>query len=141
MTEVFILQPSDLPWVNRTYAGIKFKESTEKDFLIGLTVDGKTAGLGRMVPVDERNAELGGIYVFPEFRGQKVAQKIVSFLIEKNTYPVLWCIPFQPLENFYRKFGFRSVTSEKIPAEIQAKLDWCQGRYPEKAILLVKSEE
>ena len=127
--------------VNPYYEEIKFKHTAPADFQILLSLTGKVAGMGRLVKIDEKNGELGGIYVLPDFRGQKLAEKIVSFLIEKNAYPVLWCLPFEPLESFYRKFGFTDVLNQIVPREIQEKLDWCEGRYPDKAILLVRSEE
>jgi N-acetylglutamate synthase-like GNAT family acetyltransferase len=103
-------------------------------------MEGKLAGIGRLVTVDGNNAELGGIYVRPEFRGNKVAEQIVRRLVSESAFPILWCIPFEPLEKFYRKFGFRQVMNETIPSAIQEKLDWCEGRYPDKAILLVRGE-
>ncbi|MFL5783565.1 MAG: GNAT family N-acetyltransferase [Bacteriovoracaceae bacterium] len=137
--KIRVLGREDLSWANERYAEIKFKESTEKDVLVKASIGGRVAGLGRLVPVDENNAELGGIYVFPEFRGKKIAEEIVRALIEMNTFPVLWCIPFEPLENFYRKFGFTHITNEIVPEEISDKVTWCEGRYPDKAILLVRS--
>jgi N-acetylglutamate synthase-like GNAT family acetyltransferase len=135
--KIRVLGREDLSWANERYAEIKFKESTGSDLIIKASVAGNPAGLGRLVPVNEKNAELGGIYVFPEYRGKKIAEEIVKSLIELNTFPVLWCIPFEPLENFYRKFGFTSVTNEIVPKEISDKVAWCEGRYPENAILLV----
>jgi N-acetylglutamate synthase-like GNAT family acetyltransferase len=137
--KIRVLGREDLSWANERYAEIKFKESTGKDVIIKASVGGRAAGIGRLVPVDESNAELGGIYVFPEFRGKKIAEEIVKSLIEMNTFPVLWCIPFEPLEKFYRKFGFTHVTKETVPQEITDKVAWCEGRYPDKAILLVLS--
>ncbi|MES2527055.1 MAG: GNAT family N-acetyltransferase [Bdellovibrionota bacterium] len=132
------LDHEDLYWINDIYAGIKFKLSNENDFHVSATIDGKLAGIGRLVNVDGKNGELGGIYVLPEFRGKKVAKEIVRRLLSESNFPVLWCIPFEPLEKFYRKFGFRNVMNETIPSAIQEKLDWCEGRYPDKAILLVQ---
>lgn len=138
--EVSLVKRYELDWVNSIYAQIKFKESSEKDLILKITVDDVPAALGRLVPVSDESAKMGGIYVFPEFRGQKLAELIVSSLLEKSTYQTLWCIPFEPLESFYRKFGFRDVTTEKVPVEIREKVDWCVGRYPEKAILLVRTK-
>lgn len=134
------LDPEDLYWVNDIYAGINFKLSEEKDFHVSATIDGKLAGIGRLVNIDGRNGELGGIYVLPEFRGKKVAEEIVRRLVSQSDFPVLWCIPFEPLEKFYRKFGFREVIEEIVPAAIQEKVNWCEGRYPDKAILLVRRD-
>ncbi len=132
------LTPEDLRWINDIYLGIQFKLSNPTDFHVSATIDGKLAGIGRLVNVDGKNGELGGIYVLPEFRGKKVAEEIVRRLVSESEFPVLWCIPFEPLEKFYRKFGFRNVINEMIPSAIQEKVDWCEGRYPDKAILLVK---
>lgn len=129
----------DLEWVNGKYKEINFKESAEGDFILKALCNGKPAGLGRLVRVDQSNGELGGIYVFPEFRGKKIAEVIVSTLIQNNPYVNLWCIPFEPLENFYRKFGFTGVTSQEVPSEISEKVTWCEGRYPDPAILLVRT--
>lgn len=137
---ISILDPEEYFRANEIYASINFKLSSENDFIVTATIDGKLAGIGRLVHVDGSNGELGGIYVLPEFRGQKIAEEIVRRLRSENTFPVLWCIPFEPLEKFYRKFGFREVKDEIIPPAIQEKLNWCDGRYPDKAILLVLKE-
>lgn len=128
----------DLVWINRHYEQIKFKLSSPDDLQLYLTIDGLVASIGRLVRIDNENGELGGIYVLPEFRGRKLAQVIVNALIEKNPYKTLWCIPFEPLEAFYKKFGFRAVKEEVIPPEISSKVSWCEGRYPDRAILMVK---
>lgn len=133
-----IAKPSDLSWINKYYEEISFKITSEKDLQIYITVDEKVAGLGRIVHVDENHGELGGIYVLPDFRGKKIAEEIVNSLLTKNNFSVLWCIPFKPLEVFYRKFGFRELRDDLIPEEIRLKFDWCEGRYPDPAILLVK---
>lgn len=137
---ISILNVEEYFRVNEIYASINFKLSSERDFVVTASVDGKLAGIGRLVPVDGIHAELGGIYVLPEFRGKKVAEEIVRRLVSESSFPFLWCIPFEPLEKFYRKFGFRSVNDETIPSAIQEKLDWCEGKYPDKAILLVRRD-
>lgn len=134
-----IASREDLSWINKHYQEIAFKATSEKDFQIFIKVADKPAALGRIVHVDECNGELGGIYVLPEFRGRKLAEEIVQSLLGQNKYPVLWCIPFEPLESFYRKFGFREVRNENIPDEISGKVKWCEGRYPDRAILVVRT--
>lgn len=129
---------AELSWINKYYEEISFKLTSPTDFQVYVTMNGKVAGLGRIVHVDELNGELGGIYVLPEFRGQKIAEEVVSSLLSHNTYPTLWCIPFQPLEKFYRKFHFGDAGNVVIPEGVREKFAWCKGRYPDPAILLVK---
>lgn len=130
---------ADLSWINKHYEEISFKTTSERDFQIFATIDGEFAGLGRIVHIDDQNGELGGIYVLPKFRGMKIAEEIVKSLLDHNKYAVLWCIPFKPLKNFYRKFEFHEVRGESVPEEIEKKVKWCEGRYPDPAILLVRT--
>jgi len=137
-------QKSDISWINQKYREIHFVESDfENDWIIIAELENKPVGLGRLVKIDAQNIELGGIYVFPEHRGLKIAEKIVRYLCENNPFPqtMLWCLPFENLSGFYQKFGFQIYTGVQIPEKIVKKLQWCnsENRYPEKVVLLCKN--
>lgn len=133
------LAAEERAWAAARYAEIGFAPSGEEDLLVIAEAGGERAGLGRLVAVGGGEAELGGIYVLPEHRGGGVARRIVAGLIERSPYRRLYCIPFVPLEGFYRSCGFHSPPPGLcIPERIQAKLAWCDGRYPDPVCLLVR---
>jgi N-acetylglutamate synthase-like GNAT family acetyltransferase len=132
---------TDLEWVNARYDEVKFKRSNyEKEYIAIAELNNKRAGLGRLVRVDSKSAELGGIYVLPDYRGSGIASKIVEFLLLYSTsYEQIFCLPFAHLERFYGKYGFVTVdAAEIVPAEILEKHRWCQNTYEPETLLLVK---
>ncbi|WP_378187552.1 GNAT family N-acetyltransferase [Aquimarina sp. W85] len=63
------------------YAEIDFiKSNFDNEYIVIAKVKNKNAGLGRLVKIDNKNIELGGIYTFPDFRGLGVAENIVKNL-------------------------------------------------------------
>lgn len=133
-------KPEELDWVNLKYTEVDFKPSSLNNLIIVAELHGVKAGLGRLVKIDVNNFELGGIYVFPEFRRLGVADKIVSKLYESSLQEkTIWCLPFSNLLPFYSKFGFKEIDSEVlVPSEIQDKYNWCNTNYEKEVLLLVK---
>ena len=132
------LQGSELDWANAQYAEADFMQSGAEDLILVAEVGEQKAGLGRLVTVDSNAAEMGGIYVMPEFRGENVARAIVQALIAASTYGVLYCIPFARLRDFYASFGFVDASAEaRIPDTVAAKVAWCSERYPDPVALLM----
>lgn len=130
------IQTSELDYINSRYKQINFKLSIASDYIVLALIDGKPAGQGRLVYLDENSAELGGIYVYPEFRGQGVAEKIVSHLTVKGSQlKTLYCLPFEPLAKFYKSFGFVEDSSD-VHVEMKDKLEWCLKTYPDRTLLL-----
>lgn len=133
---------SEIDWINAKYMEVNFKVSNyKKECIVIAEIDNQKAGLGRLVRIDDKNVELGGIYVFENFRGFGIADKIVGFLCTENHFEntTVWCLPFEKLKGFYSKFGF--VASELIPPkEIKEKHEWCnvEGRYSQPVLLLSK---
>ncbi|EJS76304.1 hypothetical protein ICY_02174 [Bacillus cereus BAG2X1-3] len=85
---------------------------------------------------------MGGIFILPKFRGLQLAGELVSFLVEtakglqvQNVY----CLPFEELESFYKKYGFNDVNTpkEEIHPIILKKYSWCLENY-DKHVLLFK---
>ena len=116
----------DMDWVNAKYDEVDFLHSNYRnEFIVIAEVNKEKAGLGRLVKIDERNIELGGIYVYPEFRGFGVAEKIVSKLCDDNPFntPAIWCLPFKNLLDFYARFGFQIYSKGAIPEEIRKKYE------------------
>ena len=129
--------PAELAWANARYAEIDFAPSSEADFIAIAEVDGVKAGLGRMAPIDDGHAELGGMFVLPEYRGQSIAAGIVEFLLQRAARTTVFCIPFSHLEHFYRSFGFLPPDeSVKIPSPIAEKFAWCKRTYATPVALL-----
>ena len=62
---------------------------------------------------------MGGIFILPQFRGLQLAGELVSFLVEtmkKSQIQNVYCLPFEELENFYKKYGYTEVdtTTEAV---------------------------
>ncbi|MNQ78792.1 hypothetical protein D3C85_937140 [compost metagenome] len=133
----------EIEWINKKYAEVDFKKSVFENELIAIAeFKNLNSGLGRLVKIDSENYELGGMYVFQEFRNKGIAEKIVEFLIcsENLVGKNIWCLPFENLEKFYAKFGFKIAekTKNEIPKEIIEKHNWCNNTYEKKVLLMIK---
>ncbi len=137
------IQEHELDWVNTQYQEVDFiPSSLENECIVMAVYRSEPAGIGRVVQIDENNCELGGIYVFPAYRGKKIAQHIVGYLCDTNPYPntVMWCLPFKKLHGFYEQFGFSTAIKSPIPIKIMDKLAWCNNhkKYQQEVLLLSK---
>ena len=139
MVTIRKLLDSELEWANRRYIELGFLQSSTEDYIAVAEVDGVKVGLGRLVAVDALTGELGGMYVAPAFRGSKIADKIVAFLLQQSPYQQLFCIPFSRVANIYMRFGFREVLIDVlVPTGVAHKLAWCKNEYPESVSLLLR---
>lgn len=127
----------EIDFVNERYKEINFKLSDpDKEYIIVAELEGRIAGQGRIVHLNSSESELGGIYVYPEFRGKGIAEKIVGHLVEYSKITKrVYCLPFEHLATFYKSFGFKECT-EKINFEIRQKYEWCLKSYPARTLLL-----
>lgn len=135
---------NDIDWVNTKYQEVDFVSSNyDNEHIVIAEVNHEKAGLGRLVKIDDNNIELGGIYVFPEYRGLGVAERIVSSLCNENPFNevMVWCLPFEKLLPFYSKFGFKSSETVEAPKAIAKKLNWCNSgdTYAQHVLLLCKA--
>jgi N-acetylglutamate synthase-like GNAT family acetyltransferase len=129
--------PAELAWINERYREIDFLPSAPNDYVAMAEVDGKPAGLGRIVEIAGRVGELGGMVVFDGFRGTGLAKEIVALLLETPGYDHLYCLPFARLEPLYASFGFRRVADlAGVPAKALDKYRWCAEFYPEPVLLM-----
>jgi N-acetylglutamate synthase-like GNAT family acetyltransferase len=129
---------ADLAWVNQQYKAVDFKPSCFENELIAIAkVDNKPIGVGRLQTIEDKIAELGGMYVDSAHRQQGIADKIVTYLLANSTrYEIVYCLPFAHLATFYQRFGFKLVTiSAAIPQEVSAKVDWCRDTYDHPVLL------
>lgn len=133
----------ELDWVNEKYGEVDFvKSDYENEYIVVARVENENAGIGRLVKIDTNNLELGGIYVFPDFRGFGVAENIVRSLCENNPFgeSTIWCLPFENLLDFYSKFGFEKCENITAPEKVVHKLNWCnlESNYEKKVLILCK---
>lgn len=131
---------SELAFVNKCYDQVEFIHSSfDKEIIAIAEMRGQNAGLGRLVTIDSENLELGGIYVFDDFRGHGIARGIVDFLLnQRPKSKKVYCIPFEHLKPFYESFGFITCqTYEKVPKELLHKYQWCSEKYKTSTSLLV----
>ncbi|CAM3973766.1 acetyltransferase [Bacillus luti] len=133
----------DLEWINKQYESIGFVPSDlNRDKVAIITYKGEYAGVGRLVQIDGETMEMGGIFIAPKFRGLQLAGELVSFLVQtakKLHIQNVFCLPFEELKNFYKKYGFTEVdtTQEVVHPIILKKYNWCLKTY-DKHVLLFK---
>jgi len=92
-----------------------------KDFIIAED-NNKIAGFGRLWKHDDA-IELGTVGVVEEYRGKKVAEKIIKELLnrtDKDVY-LTTLIP-----GFFEKFGFKMLDVAP-PQSMIRKKEWCEG--------------
>ena len=133
-------EKQEIGWINDCYDQVEFIHSHFDSEIIAIAeFDGEKAGLGRLVEVDEKNLELGGMYVFETFRGKGIAKEIVNFLLTYvKPYQNVYCIPFEHLLHFYKQCGFVNCSKfESVPQTILDKYRWCQEKYTHPTALLV----
>ena len=106
-----VAAPGELAWINERYRSIDFRLSAPDDFQVVAEVDGKPAGLGRIVPIEGRVGELGGMLVFDAYRGTGLSKAIIGFLAETTRFDFLYCLPFANLESLVR--GVRVSASRR----------------------------
>lgn len=142
--EVNEAKAEDIDWVNKKYDEVQFQHSDpSNETIVIATVDGQKAGIGRLVKIDDKTAELGGMYVFEEFRGKGVASEIVKELINnRGQFEHIFCLPYENLKEFYEKYGFKAVDSQgNVPEKILKKYKWCNKTYDKRVLLLARNEE
>lgn len=132
----------DLQWVNNQYKEIGFVPSKLDNEIIAIvTYESVFAGLGRIVLLNDHEAEIGGIYILNEFRGLSLANELVGYLVdtakEKN-FKEVYCLPFENLQNFYQKFGFYEFDYTSVPTnqKVLDKFKWCLNSYDNPVLLL-----
>ncbi|WP_439741476.1 GNAT family N-acetyltransferase [Bacillus pseudomycoides] len=135
--------PEDLEWINSQYKSVGFVPSDlKKDKVAIVTYNGEYVGLGRLVKIDQSTLEMGGIYILPKFRGYKLAGDLLSFLVDEakqSNVPNIYCIPFEELAAFYKKYGFKEINTDQegVHPTVLNKYNWCLQEY-DKNVLLFK---
>ena len=126
---ILVVTEKELDWVNEQYQKIDFVASTlENEIIAIVTYQDRFAGVGRLVYLNEAEAEIGGIYILDEFRGLSLASELVAYLVEEAKSRVLkevYCLPFHELKHFYEKFGF---VSEGVSVSTHGAAVWYQMR-------------
>lgn len=124
----------EIGWINERYAEVGFVASDERELVIVAELDGESAGIGRLVDVDERSCELGGMLVFERFRGRGVSRAIIDALLAHANGRDVYCIPFAELEALYAGAGF--TRTDDAPAKVLEKFAWCQTAYGKPVLLM-----
>lgn len=131
----------DIEWVNNQYKQIGFVESDfDNEIIIIVEHEGKKAGVGRLVKLENNEVEMGGIYILDEFRGLSLARQLVETLLKtaaKEKLRTVYCLPFENLRNFYESFGFNEIKSYRdVNDSIIKKHEWCNDNYDSSVLLL-----
>ena len=126
--------------INEHYASVDFKPSAADDLQLLAEAGKQLAGLGRIVAIDARHAELGGIVVLPPFRGQGLARQLIAALCAHNRHAVLYCLPFAELAPLYASVGFVELPDASgVVAPVAQKHLWCNAHYPKPVLLMRRS--
>ncbi|HUP57070.1 MAG TPA: GNAT family N-acetyltransferase, partial [Bdellovibrionota bacterium] len=130
----------ELAWINARYDEVGFLHSKTATECLIAELNGARAGLGRLVELDARNAELGGMFVFSAYRGRGIAGAIVGKLLERSAgYERVFCLPFAHLAEFYQGFGFRPFDDhDAVPPAVAEKLDWCNLELGKTLLLAIE---
>lgn len=134
-------QFDDIKWVNEMYDQVQFPHSNfENEFIAIAEINQEKIGLGRIININDKNAEMGGMYVLEPFRSFGASTKIIEFLLENNkNYENIFCLPFEKLKDYYGKFGFELLAENeysKVPEKILKKHKWCNETFEDKVLLL-----
>lgn len=133
------LRIEELEWLNAKYDELTFLHSDFFNEIIAVCeYNGGIAGVGRIIKIDENNAELCGMYVFPEYRNKGISKYILNYLLKRaSSYENIYCIPCVRLGSFYRSCGFNEpMDFFSIPGRIKAKYNWYSKLYDAKMLLL-----
>lgn len=134
------LEPFELNWANDRYSEVDFVHSTSGDLIAVALVDGTPAALGRVTHVGPSVGELGGLYVFPDFRGMGLAKPLVTHLVEESGLTTLFCLPFEPLEALYESCGFSAHQGgADVPQTVLRKHAWCNQHYAQPVLLMSRN--
>lgn len=130
----------DIEWVNQKYDKVEFPHSNfDNKFIAIAEFDNQKVRIGRLININGENAEMGGMYVFEEYRNQGIASEIIKFLLKNsNKFENIFCLPFENLEKYYGKFGFIKTLTEnypKVPEKILKKHHWCNETFHKKVLL------
>jgi len=128
-----------LEWVNQQYASVNFKPSSlEDEEVVIAEVDSKHVGMGRIQEVEEDAAEMGGIFVLPEYRHMGIAKRIIAELVKiGKQYSSVYCLPFAHLRDLYAEFGLKELTDYyQVPNYVLNKYYWANETYSEEVLLL-----
>ncbi|PGK42348.1 GNAT family N-acetyltransferase [Bacillus anthracis] len=134
---------NDLEWINNQYDSIGFVRSDlKRDKIAIITYNNEYADFGILIQINKDTLEIDGIYILPQYRRIQSAGELVSFLVataKKLQVPNVYCLPFEELEIFYKKYSFTEVdaTKEVIHPIILKKYNWCLDTY-DKHVLLFK---
>lgn len=130
-------RPEETGWINEQYAKVRFIPSDPAhETIVIAELDGVRAGIGRLVDAGEGACELGGMFVFDEFRGRGVARAIVDELLRRADGRTVYCIPFADLEELYAAAGFRRIEADGVPRKVEEKLEWCAREMGRPVILM-----
>jgi GNAT superfamily N-acetyltransferase len=89
-------------------------------YLVSAKVDGKIAGMGRVIGDGARIFYLQDVYIAPDYQrigiGTEIMTRLLTYIKEnaiKNAHTTIGLMAAKGKENFYQKLGFRIRPNEK----------------------------
>ncbi len=130
----------DLPWINEHYASVNFEPSKLPGEEIWLAESmGRPIGVGRLIELDSKTSELGGLFVLETFRKYGVSRQLIERLLAsvRAKPSAVYCIPLNHLVEYYKGFGFVNFggSLEMLPERLRAKFKGCGQTHDVKHLL------
>jgi len=99
-------------------AGINPMGLDWKRFIVAVNDKDEMIGCGQLKPHGVDILELASLAVYPEYRGQGAARKIIEHLLADSPRP-LYLMCESSLGALYEKFGFHAVAYDDMPRYFQ----------------------
>lgn len=100
------------PYSPKTYSGDRFSTQPDPVFY-AYFIDGEIAGVNSYYEVSQDECRSRGLYVYPEFRNEGIAIKLLKFAINQNIdkkYRFIWSMPRDSARRSYEQAGFKITT-------------------------------
>jgi N-acetylglutamate synthase-like GNAT family acetyltransferase len=119
--------------------GVKLEESDQ--FVIAFR-QGQIVGLVRLC-LEFGTFVLRTMQIHPNFQrlgiGTQLLSRFESLLSERGIQQT-YCMPYEYLEKFYSKIGFKKITAQEAPQFLQDRLQAFQHSKPTDSAILMRKE-
>jgi len=95
-------------------------------FVVAEDDEGRVVGFAQMKELGAGVREFGSLVVEPERRGQGVGGALIAHFLDTSPHPIYLLCGLHNV-NYYRRFGFRRLQEEEMPAPLRRK--WRRGRF------------
>lgn len=113
----------ELAEVNGFYASLGYQDGARRGDRLWLARrESQVLGAVRLCPHPEGYILLRGLYVAPEVQRQGLGSQLVRAALADVAGRVCYCLPFAPLEGFYKRLKFGRIRPEHAPQQVATRL-------------------